>query len=75
MNSDDDERDLNRSQHDAKQAQDFDDLQNEIAGREVGHLGRFLQGGAHSAASSGKSNDKRAEALTRLHAVLMNNPA
>ncbi len=75
MNFGNDEEILSLTQRFAKHARDFDDLQHEIAGRDVGRMGRFLPGGAQSAASSGKSNDKRAEALTRLQAVLMNNPA
>lgn len=58
----------------ARATRDFDDLQNEIAGREVGRIERFLPGGAHSAASSGKAKQERAEALSRLQ-LLLSDPA
>lgn len=54
----------------ARHAQDFDDLQNELAGRSVGRVERFLPGGANSAGSSGKSKKERAETLTRLQLLL-----
>lgn len=59
----------------ARQAQDQDDLQNEIAGRDVGRIGRFLPEDARSAGLSGKSKQERAEALTRLQMALLSNPA
>lgn len=58
----------------ARHARDFDDLQNEMSGREVGKAARFLQSGPNGAASSGKSKQERAEALTRLQ-LLLNDPA
>lgn len=58
----------------ARHARDFDDLQNEMSGRDVGKAARFLQNGLNGAASSSKSKQERAEALTRLQ-LLLNDPA
>ena len=57
-----------------RHARDFDDLQNEMSGRDVGKAVRFLQSGPNGAGSSGKSKQERAEALTRLQ-LLLNDPA
>lgn len=54
----------------ARHARDFDDLQNEVSGRDVGKASKFLQNGPNGAASSGKSKQERAEALTRLQLLL-----
>lgn len=75
MNFENDEEILNLTQRFAKQAQDFDDLQNEMAGRDVGRIGRFLPTNAKTADASGRSKQDRTEALTRLQAMMTNNPA
>lgn len=59
----------------AREARDFSDLQNEIAGRDVGRIGRFLSDGVKNADPSGKARQEHAETLTRLQLVLLNDPA
>ena len=59
----------------ARQAQDHDDLQHEIAGREVGRIGRFLPEKAKFGGASDKKRTERTEALTRLQILMINNPA
>lgn len=71
----DDEQIETLKQRFARQARDHDDLQHEIAGRDVGRLGRFLPEGAQSAGSNSKARQERAEALTRLQMALLNDPA
>lgn len=76
MNFDNDEQIETLKARFARQAQDDADLQNEIAGRDVGRIGRFLPEAAQSGGSSGnKSREERAEALTRLQMALMTNAA
>lgn len=75
MKLDDDSEFERLTQRFARQARDFDDLQNEIAGREVGRIERFLPETAQSGGGSGKSKHERAEALTRLQLLLIENPA
>ncbi|WP_171168099.1 hypothetical protein [Ruegeria sp. HKCCA0370] len=75
MNFENNEEILNLTQRFAKQARDFDDLQNEMAGRDVGRIGRFLPANARTADASGRSKQDRTEALTRLQAMMANNPA
>ena len=59
----------------AKRARDFDDLQNEAAGREVGRMPRFLAAEDVSPRASERKRAERAEALTRLQLLLLNDPA
>ncbi|MCB1469967.1 MAG: hypothetical protein KDK08_23105 [Rhizobiaceae bacterium] len=75
MNFDDDERQRSTLRRLAHEAQDFDDLQNEIAGREVGRAGRFLPDAVKNGVGSAKEAEKRADALTRLQLALQSNPA
>lgn len=56
----------------AAQRQEFDDLQNEIAGRETGRRARFLKDGPGSETAKEKERDAR-RALKRL-AELLNDP-
>ncbi|WP_299919454.1 hypothetical protein [uncultured Roseobacter sp.] len=55
------------------QRRDFDDLQNEIAGRETGRRARFLKDGPGSEAAKKKERDTQHRELTRL-AQLLNDP-
>ncbi len=59
----------------AKHAQDFDDLQNEMAGRDVGRISRFLNADARDAKSDDKRRSERETALTNLQIMMMNDPA
>jgi len=55
---------------------DFDDLQNERAGRETGRMARFLSADTREArAGRGKGSDKTSEHLSRLQQLLASNPA
>ena len=57
----------------AVRRQDFDDLQNEMAGRETGRLERFLSPEERERIKDGKSKGERhAEAMTRLQWMLAN---
>lgn len=56
-----------------RQRQEFDDLQNEIAGRETGRRTRFLRDGPGSDAEKKKEREAQRRALTRL-AQLLNDP-
>lgn len=57
----------------ATQRREFDDLQNEIAGRETGRRARFLRDGPGSEAAKKKERDAQHRELTRL-AQLLNDP-
>lgn len=72
---DDNEQEIRLTERFARHARDFDDLQNEMAGRDVGRIARFLPDNANSADPSGRSKDERAETLTRLQLMLTENPA
>ena len=71
----DDERDLELSQRFARQARDFDDLQHELADRDVGRRRRFLPGDARNAEATEKRRAERVEAATRLQLLLQSDPA
>ncbi|ODA66590.1 hypothetical protein A7A08_02357 [Methyloligella halotolerans] len=59
----------------AVRRQDFEDLQNEMAGRETGRLARFLSPDERERIKDGKSKSERqAEAMTRLQWMLANDP-
>ncbi|WP_299867658.1 hypothetical protein [uncultured Roseobacter sp.] len=57
----------------ATQRREFDDLQNEIAGRETGRRARFLRDGPGSETAKKKERDAQHRELTRL-AQLLNDP-
>lgn len=57
-----------------RRVRDFEDLQNEIAGRETGRAVRFLTGEARGTEVSEKRRAERAEMLTRLQ-MMMQDPA
>ncbi|WP_299829035.1 hypothetical protein [uncultured Roseobacter sp.] len=61
--------------HFAKHAQDFDDLQNEMAGRDVGRIERFLNADIREDKISGKRGTRKEAGLTNLQILMMNNPA
>ena len=56
----------------ARHALDYDDLQHEIAGRDVGGTERFLSGTEMDAGATEKRRATRAETLTRLQILLAN---
>lgn len=58
----------------AKREKDFGDLQNEVAGREVGRIARFLPEDVRNPEQSEKRKAERAEMLTRLQ-LMMRDPA
>lgn len=55
-----------------RRAQDRDDYNNEMAGRDVGRQDRFLPADAQSSRASESKRAKRAEALTRLQLLMAN---
>lgn len=57
----------------ARQRREFDDLQNEVAGRETGRRTRFLRDGPGSDAEKRKEREAQRRALSRL-AQLLNDP-
>lgn len=61
--------------HFAKRVQDFDDLQNEMAGRDVGRIDRFLTADARENRTGGQRREDRKAGLTNLQILMMNNPA
>lgn len=56
-----------------RRVQDFDDLQNELSGNEVGRISRFLSPETR-ALLIGKQNGKQSAYMTALDLALMNNP-
>lgn len=56
-----------------RRAQDFDDLQNELSGNNVGRIARFLSPEAHALLMK-KRNGKQSAAMTALELALMNDP-
>jgi len=65
--------DLQAAFSEAVRRQDFDDLQNEMAGRETGRMERFLSPDERERIKDGKSKGERhAEAMTRLQWMLAN---
>lgn len=59
----------------AKHAQDSDDLQNEMAGRDVGRIARFLTAETREDKINGKRGSRKDAALTNLQILMMNDPA
>lgn len=72
-NQSDNFTDITRAQLDKRRAQDFDDLQNELAGNEVGRIPRFLSPEARDILL--KKNGKKSSALSALDLMLLNDPA
>ncbi|NOR63885.1 MAG: hypothetical protein GQ535_15535 [Rhodobacteraceae bacterium] len=71
MNFEQNGDDLSLTARFTKQAQDFDDLQNEMAGREVGRISRFLTGDEHGPMAAEKRRAKWNATLTNLQ-IMMN---
>lgn len=64
-----------QERHAARQQQDFDDLQREVAGLDVGRIARFLPEDMRNPEDSEKTKAERhVEMLTRLH-MMMRDPA
>jgi multidrug efflux pump subunit AcrA (membrane-fusion protein) len=59
----------------ARHARDFDDLQNEMAGRDVGRISRFLGADAKEAKGYEKREARKDAALSALQAMMLENPA
>ena len=57
-----------------KRKTDFDDLQNEMAGREVGRIPRFLPEETRELAKGGNKKKKDGDRLERLFLLLHNDP-
>lgn len=70
MNFEDEERLKERF---AKQAQDFSDLQNELADRDVGRIDRYIGDSAETRADRGKRKAERDAQLTALQ-MMLNDP-
>lgn len=70
-----DEREFSLTAHFAERALAFDDLQHEMAGRDVGRIARFLPADARDEKSQSKRRTEREETLTNLQIMMMNNPA
>jgi hypothetical protein len=64
---------IEKAAADKRRVQDFDDLQNELSGNEVGRISRFLSPEAR-ALLTGKQNGKQSAYMTALDLALMNNP-
>ena len=58
---------------DKRRAQDFDDLQNELSGNNVGRIARFLSPEAHALLME-KRNGKQSAVMTALELALMKTP-
>lgn len=74
MNLESDEKGFSLKAQFAKHAQDFDDLQNEMAGRDVGRISRFLSAEAREDRSNGKRGSRKESELTTLQILMMNDP-
>jgi len=59
----------------ARQARDYDDLQHEIADREVGRIGRFLPERVQNAEVAEKRRAERVRTISHLQALLQSDPA
>lgn len=59
----------------AKHAQDFGDQQNEMAGRDVGRITRFLNADTREEKIDSKRGNRKQADLTNLQILLLNNPA
>ncbi|QPH54748.1 hypothetical protein [Pontivivens ytuae] len=68
-----DNYDSDKLARDAKAAVDHDDLQNEIAGREVGRLSRFFAEAARNAAEQQRKERERSHEQTALQLILAKN--
>lgn len=70
-----DESNIRLTERFARHAQDFDDLQNEMAGRDVGRISRFVTADAREDISNGKHGSRKDANLTNLQILMMNNRA
>ncbi|MEM7776515.1 MAG: hypothetical protein AAF732_12975 [Pseudomonadota bacterium] len=57
-----------------RKRQDFDDLQNELAGRDTGRMRRFLSADAHESREGGDKRERDAASLSRLQLMLASDP-
>jgi len=68
--------DIVRAQAEARRQVDFDDSQRELAGVEVGRIGRFLSSQAREALREGKGGEGRGgSSMSALDWMLLNDPA
>jgi hypothetical protein len=74
VNDDEFERRTRREADEQRQV-DFDDLQNEMAGLETGRVRRFLSEDARDARDPKRRAEAQAKETTRLHMLLMSDPA
>lgn len=73
MNLDGDKETFSLKEHFARHAREFDDLQHEMAGRNVGRISRFLSGSARSDETPAKRQAKASDSLMRLQVLLQTN--
>lgn len=74
MNFSDDGDDIRQEERDKQQAQLRDDFNNEMAGRDVGRISRFLSADTREARTNGNKREERRAAMTTLQMLLSNDP-
>lgn len=67
-------KEITKAQSERQRAQDFDDLQNEMSGVDVGRIGRFLSPEARAILKE-RRNGKSSNRLSALDMMLLNDPA
>jgi len=75
MNFKDGGDDIRQVERDKQQAQLRDDFNNEMAGRDVGRIARFVTADAREDISNGKHGSRKDTGLTNLQILMMNNRA
>ena len=73
MNFDQEEYKISLADRFKRHAQDFNDLQNEMAGNDVGRISRFLTGDEHGPRAAEKRRAKREAVLSNLQ-IMMSDP-
>jgi len=73
MNLEQDEYEISLAERFKRHAQDFNDLQNEMAGNDVGRISRFLTGDEHGPRAAEKHRAKREAVLSNLQ-IMMSDP-
>ncbi|PCJ06660.1 MAG: hypothetical protein COB16_13095 [Rhodobacteraceae bacterium] len=73
MNLDQEEYEISLAERFKRHAQDFDDLQNEMAGNDVGRISRFLSGEDRGLKGAEKRRAKWERTLSNLQ-IMMNDP-
>lgn len=73
MNLEQEEYEISLTDRFKRHARDFDDLQNEMAGNDVGRISRFLTGDEHGPRGAEKRRAKREAVLSNLQ-IMMSDP-